>query len=257
MNIFCAYQNQQNSIFKGFAVFFLVGVWSFQLHAQKSCLDRFEKRKEMSLQYVQADVEGVNAQTSGSNIQWDFTDLNALDTITQQRLHLDSIAKAQFSEGEFMEVAEDKTFSVYKDVQGRIMKLGVQNEAMNIRIEYPDPLMVGRCPMKFNDKISKNFTSSYSVGNQSFTGEGEVVLEADGTGTLFLPGKTYRNVLRIKMEETVTDYINKHDEENHIQKTTYLWFDDEHKNPLLKITEVRDAREKKKEIRYLLKEQLY
>jgi hypothetical protein len=101
--------------------------------------------------------------------------------------------------------------------------------------KYPNNVLTGVKPITFNTTRSDTFTRNYSFGSTPMTSGGTVKFIADAYGTLKLPGKTFSNVLRVKMEMVQNDSGMNGSQQMKIEtlRTYYAWYNTANNLPLM------------------------
>lgn len=220
---------------------------SISFAQRKYGYDHFSKKGE-KLIYSTFDAEDVVPGSSGRSVKWDFSTLQILPKEIVQKKHKpDSLAKAEFPEINVMEITADSAFTALKEEYGRVYKLGYIDKKNNIKIKYPEPLLISRFPISYTDVVSRGFSMIFEMKDRKFEGKGEVKIEADGYGTLLLPNKTYQNVLRLRIVQNQTNHIEKYDVDQKYSVVTYVWYEEDQKNPILILKKTQVGNKSKKE----------
>ena len=116
----------------------------------------------------------------------------------------------------------------------------------NTYIVYNEPFVKMQYPFSYNKSFNGNFSGTYNTTEKQLgTIEGTYAVEADGLGTLMLPGNmVYEKALRVKEVKSFDQTIN--DRTYNIETTTYRWYVNEHRFPILvlinSVTTYQDGR---------------
>lgn len=214
---------------------------------------------EIHLVYQKYQTDRVVPGRSGEQVTWDFTDLQkAKEQVEKYIKPADSLTKAEFPEANYMEryKGKDSVWTALKDEFGRRYRLGYLDKEAHLKITYPNPMLLMRFPVVYNDVVSKSYTSIFMKDFKTFTGEGRVKMEVDGYGSLLMPDKVYPNVLRVRINGKQTDMIEKYETSHASSSTTYMWFEENAKYPLLILDKKVSENKEYKEVLYLQKSEV-
>lgn len=237
--------------------FFIILLLLFLGHsvvAQKLYYNVMNYQIGTKAKFQNAVPDEVEAGDSGVNVVWNFSDLKDSTTVSAKITRPDSIGEAEFPEAKFIEKQEDGTFKAFMEEQGRTYLLGYLDKEADVKLHYTKPMLISRRPISYGDKIYKDYKSSFTYKNKTYTGEGEVSIESDGAGTLILPDDIYEDVIRIKVTKEQSSFIEKYDTSVQKETVSYFWFDEERQNPLMEISASKARGHTKKEVRYLKEE---
>jgi hypothetical protein len=173
----------------------------------------------------------------GSNITWDFSDLQFKNAFTgflkNSQLTENGLAFPQSN----TELAEFNSRFYFNVNESQIEQYGYSSADGRSRIFYTTPFIKMKYPFAYEDIFSGSFTGSYEYDNVP-TGSinGTYTVEADAFGTLILPGgKQFESTLRIK---TIKAYENVFSSSTQkVEIITYRWYNQTHRYPLLVLTE--------------------
>ncbi len=209
-----------------------------------------------TLVFQSCETDNVETGKSGKNIIWDFSNLkHTKDTITQWISTPHSINEANdYPQATLVEKYSDGSYVFLKTEENKTYLLGFIDEKSQVKINYPQPVLIAKRPFSYNETVTKPYTTSYTVNELSFSGKGTATIEADGFGTLILPNNTYENTLRIKITLKQSDVLKQYNSTTETTITTYAWFDQKHSSALLKMTETKSQYHSDKSIEYLLNE---
>lgn len=220
---------------------------SISFAQRKYGYDHFSK-KGRDLIYSSFDAEDVVPGPSGRSVRWDFSTIQFKSgEIIHKKRRPDSLAKAEFPDVNYVEITKDSAFTAFKEDYGRLYKLGYIDQKTGLKIKYPEPVLVSRFPISYTDMVSRAYTMTFEMKEQKFEGKGEVKIEADGYGTLLLPEKTYRNVLRLRIVQTQTNHIEKYDVNQKQSVVTYVWYEEDQQDPILILRKTQVGDKSRKE----------
>lgn len=229
-----------------FVLFFIF--FSLNIFAQREYEYGSVPKKGVRLVYESFDTDDVSPGPSGRSVIWNFTTIRRdSQKIIKKILRPDSLSKAEFPEANFIEIMGDSVFTAMKEEYGRVYRMGFFDKQKNIKVEYPKPLLISRFPISYTDVVSRDFEVIFNQKDKKFTGKGEVKIEADAYGKLRLPDTTYNNVMRLRIVQKQTDLIEKYDVKRKTNIITYVWFDENHKNPILILKRIQYGDKEKKE----------
>ena len=210
-----------------------------------------------TLIFQQAFADNVVVDKSGENQIWDFSKLEVIPskTTTIKITPPDSTPYYNlFPEANFVEKYSDGRYVYLLKNEHENQLVGTVSTENNLFIKYNNPMLFIKRPIKFQDTISDEYTTEYSVNGMDFKGKGTVTTIADAYGTLILPNNKYENVLRVKVEQVQTDTLKQYSSIIKTVTITYLWFDNKHTSALLKVNETKSDYYKEKTIEFLLSE---
>lgn len=207
------------------------------------------------LKLQDCDTTDVHPGNSGAKQTWDFSKLKLKqDTITEWMVAPESTPyKDKFTGANQVEKYSNGSY-VYVDKQnGQSYLMGYASPYM--MVSYPKPVLFAKRPLSYKSKFSDSFTNKFSLSGMDFSGGGTATIEADGYGTLILPNKIYKHVLRVKITQIQTDTIKQYGSATTMRIVTYAWFDGEHASALLKISATKSQGFTTEEVEYLLSEE--
>jgi hypothetical protein len=172
---------------------------------------------------------GLTAGAPGAGKQWDFSTLRANGTFANTAYARENTSSFNAN---LLEIRPD----------GKKVHLQ-QNNSLTLINGIEDPV-TQTSTYYYNYKISQRPISYQTVYNDTFrmvvptvaTGTGYLVENGDAYGTLVLPNGTYNNVLRVRRSQLETDTVNA--AVNSSTAISYLWFDNTHHAPLLRMDSV-------------------
>lgn len=179
----------------------------------------------------------VEPGQSGANVTWDFSALKFEKPFTgfvknsqlsgnQGLFPKANTELAEFDSRFYFDVNENQT-----DQYGYISADGKTKEI------YSVPFVKMKYPFNYGDAYSGVFNGVYeSSDNLNGDISGTYSVEADAYGSLLLPGNVkYENVLRIKTTKTYTMIFSNSSQD--ILVSTFRWYNNVYKYPLLVLTE--------------------
>jgi hypothetical protein len=119
----------------------------------------------------------------------------------------------------------------------QIEEWGGSTEDGRIQSKYFIPSIKMKYPFSYGQSFSGTFSGN-TIVDRVISGDisGDYSVEADAYGTLILPGNHYfENTLRVKSEKNYTSNIGR--KEQQVSVTTFRWYDQAHRYPLLVLTE--------------------
>ena len=238
---------QKYFLFLSCFLFFFQSFGQFKYRYEQSGV-----KEEIKLTYQKIDIEDVIPGSSGKDITWDFSTIKKENEFVIRKItRPDSLAKAEFPEANYIEIHGDSIFTALEEEYGRTYKLGYYDKPAQLKIQYPKPKLMSRFPISYLDVVSRDYTTFFSLKEQSFSGEGNVKMEADGYGKLRLPDTIYEKSIRLRVTQKQTDFIEKYDKTQKSSSTTFMWFTEEGKYPVLILRKISSGKEEQKEGLYL------
>ncbi len=183
---------------------------------------------------------------SGKNVAWDFRSLKLnQDFVGTLDNPIHSIGESIFPKSN-TRLEEFGNSFFFLTTKKSIEQHGYITASGNTYIVYNEPFVKMRYPFSYNKSFNGNFSGTYNTPQKQLgTIEGTYAVVADGQGTLMLPGNmVYENALRVKEVKLFDQTIN--DRSYSIQTTTYRWYVNEHRFPILvlinSVTTYQDGR---------------
>lgn len=228
------------------------GVLFSQIKAESA--ENFAVGDTLIFQSCKAD--NVSSGNSGENQVWDFSTLTKeSETITEYMLSPTTTMYAdKFPNATIVEEYSDGKLVFLDNRQNESKLVGFVSLKDSIFMEYPDPILLMKRPLKYKDEFTDDFTVHFTVRNLNFQGSGNVKIKADAFGKLILPNQTYENVLRVKMVQNQNDELIEYHNKSNTETVSYFWFNETNKSALLKITETKSDYFSNKTVEYLIEE---
>lgn len=161
--------------------------------------------------YTNIDTTGLKSGNTGANVSWDFSGIKKLtgpdDVINFEIVAPSSGFQSQFFTAATYAYKQDSAYSYYKVVGSEVQRLGTgfaegHELLTNLQTNY-------KFPFTYQDNFSDDFAGSMLVNvdgtDYELTRTGSIKCTADGYGTIILPTGTFSNVLRLKVEQNITD----------------------------------------------------
>jgi len=184
---------------------------------------------EFSFDFVEAD--GFDPGASGADVTWDFADITLDGTSNNYTF----VTPASTGHGDLFpgsNVAAEQgggNFVYYKINASEWSLYGVYTVASTLA--YSDPETYFSFPMTYGSTFSDDLHCEYFAGVETIR-DGSVTVEADGYGTLKLPGGNYDNVLRVVLHEVYSDEFTGIPFPSEYDFTHYYWLKEGTKGPL-------------------------
>ncbi len=179
----------------------------------------------------------VDPGSAGTNQFWDFSGLEEASDLVSHMLDGGLATDIPETNTIIEEYGNKFCFTVEDNIVKQTGMITKQNTV----IKYDEPFVKMVFPFAYGDTYEGEFSGYYSNNNHVSELGGEYKLEADGYGTLILPGNVkIENVLRLKTTRTRSF--------GHCSSTTavtYRWYCDEVRYPLLSIITYQNGDESK------------
>jgi hypothetical protein len=179
---------------------------------------------------------GIQPGIAGPGVTWNFSNLPGTDTLTSKIMNPASTPNgSMFPLATYAIKSEDGSYSYIKrnyfTSSTVSVILGVADSTSGMTFSYSDPITLSSVPFTYGDSLTDN----YIMSMPNASGAGDVIIKADGYGTLQLPNFTYSNVLRIKSvyHEMDTIYAGPAYITTDIKGLKYEWYDNLHFSPLM------------------------
>lgn len=210
------------------------------------------------LKFQECDATSIDPGFTGPKQTWDFSSLKPIHSIiTEEMVKPEKTPYAsKFPTANLVEKYSDGRYVFVNKTDKLSYLVGFVSSVNSMSISYPKPVAFAKRPVSFGGTNSFPYTDVYNVNGSDFNGTGMVTIAADGYGTLILPGgKKYKKVLRIKITQKQKDYSAQYKSTTVLTIVTYVWFDEEHKSALLKISTTTSPSYNTKNVEYLLSEE--
>jgi len=210
---------------------FVLVYFSYQVSAQFTLTsDDIATPWESYKAILLTDTIDIPSGDTGSNVTWDFSDL----TVSTDSLDIKFLVpsgtnyNSQFNNSDQVEMTGKNSYRFYSLSTSDYVMDGLVNDS-NIVIPYSDPEIIYQFPMSFGSEFTDDFKANFII--QSLN-------TYRSYGTLYLPNDTLTNVLRIKFHQVHKDssYVFATPYEIKYDFTTYAWYSENYKYPVLKMT---------------------
>jgi len=192
--------------------------------------------------YFNADTTAFDPGTGGANHTWTFTGL-VINNNLQTQNYIDPATTPYASSFPAATYALEQggTYVYYKS-----NTLGTFTEGIvstTVTLPYPDDEKMFVYPFTYTNTFSDYFSGADTVAGVNYKRYGQITTTGDGWGKLIINGRTYNNVLRVKIVQVIHDFqINISTEDTIVSTRTetlnYHWYRQNSKNPLLNYTQV-------------------
>jgi hypothetical protein len=154
-----------------------------------------------------SDGQGILPGAAGSNVTWDFSNLNLTGSnFSITYLDPSSTGNANlFPEANLAKYYSANQIEYYNKTSDSLYFYGDATTGVGLRY-YHNPRLNIKAPFNFGESFSDDFASNFVNGSGfSVTRTGTVQSTLDGYGTLILPNITIPNCIRIKIARYVHD----------------------------------------------------
>lgn len=183
--------------------------------------------------YYTADSNAVNLDgVTGASVTWDYSNLwmyagaTQLDTVKNAS---DSPDYSHFPSADYHDDLAGGISHYYSNFADSVVSYGFVFDAQgnNVKVKHDiDPLKILNLPMNLNDTFTDSTYGHADISGAVSDTEGDIVVIADGTGTLNLGSSTFSNTIRIKMIETIESTITvPFPTSGTVTRTTYTYYD--------------------------------
>ena len=189
------------------------------------------------------DSEGISPGPSGANQTWDFSSIPGDGSAVVNAVDPSSTPDGSLFGNANLALIADTNTAYYRGSVTSFEMFGLISG--DNTVEYTDPDVHMVFPFTFGNSNLDNFAGTADVviptfGNVTTHRFGTTLIEADGYGTLMLPGGTFTDVLRVKLFSEQTDSLRLLFFDTLVETTisSYLWYQAGIHTPLLSMTEV-------------------
>lgn len=216
---------------------------NFSALAQIKVMNAEQYKLGSHIVYQPCSVSSFDTGVSGSNVVWDYSQLQLEGS--QTTIDIKRSSETRFASNlkyaDLVEIDSDSNF-VFFSQDDSISKLEyfVSIEG-DIKMSYPKAQVFMRRPMEYLSRHYSDYKATFSYGPYVFSGSGKSIIESDGYGNLILPNGEFKDVLRVKMIQSQQDTLLLNRTIHKSISTTYLWFDGISPEPLLKINQFKSS----------------
>lgn len=188
------------------------------------------------------DTTGVTEGQAGSNITWDFSSL----TPTGEQWSVIYVNPSEAPNNSLypdadIAVSYDGLAHTFYDTDGNsVYSLGVAYE--DFAMVYSNSEKVAEFPFTLSSTFVDSFKAVYEFGEGMVTrNSGRIKMIGDAFGTIVLPDGSTRAALRVKIDRESSDTLLVNGMPigiNTVRSTTYQWYSNESKYPVLGISYV-------------------
>jgi hypothetical protein len=179
--------------------------------------------------------DSVSPGKAGKNVKWNFSKLNTVGKEVKQVIE-SSGPVAGIKNYQMVEANSDSSYVYLNKSNDTLYFVAFYDQTRDFLITYDQGVPFMTYPFSYGQVIMKSgLTRSYTINKMLFNGTGFFKTSFDGTGELKLPGKTYKNVVRIKFEQEFVDVDNTYGSKSKVTTISYAWFDMNTKHSILKI----------------------
>lgn len=151
------------------------------------------------------DATDFNPGEDGAGVVWDFSDITITGPVTVFNNVNPAITPyaASFGLATLAVTPDNSSFAYFQVTGTQYNNLGVGSASTSFSYSNPETLFT--FPLTYNSTNDDTFAATFVTTGIGFNRSGDVSMQADGYGTLILPGGTFTNVLRVKVEEDYSD----------------------------------------------------
>jgi hypothetical protein len=188
------------------------------------------------------DTTGVTEGPSGSNISWNFSNLVATgEQWNIQYVDPSTAPNSMLYSNADLAVSYDGLAHTFYDTDGNsVHSLGVAYE--DFAMVYSNNEKVAEFPFTLSSSFVDSFYAVYQVGeNLEVRNFGRIKMIGDAFGTIVLPNGSTSAALRVKLDREAKDTLVINGIPigiNSYRSTTYQWYTNESKYPVLGISYV-------------------
>lgn len=183
-----------------------------------------------------------NPGTSGKGVEWDFSALPQKGAFQGETLQ-PAVAGREQAFGSANSVLLEDGLEAFLESSSRQVKVvGMRVQEVKMERTFQKPYVKMRYPFAYGDRYHSTGRAKESYGgNYAFDVNFDVTIDADGLGTLILPGTTLRNVLRVVTYQSV-NYQRDAKELSATRIETYRWYVNSHRYPVLSLIYERNSK---------------
>lgn len=184
-----------------------------------------------------ADTTGVVIGTSGANQIWNYTSIVVQPTTAVTSTYVATNSAPNFTAfpgATISQTSGNGDYTLWGYTPTQAVLYGFSNSTLTA--VYSNPEILYSMPFTFGSLNSDTYGGTFTIGVNSIVRTGNVTTTGEGYGTLNLPnGKTYTNVLKIKLTQTVTDIVAALSYTNTNVTNSYIYINASSKNSILTV----------------------
>jgi len=142
------------------------------------------------------EISSVEPGLTGENAVWDFSSVRFTGNTAFRGVRVDTVPGYE----ERVLILTEEGFdniSVMQD--GVLLEKGYRHTTRRMVMDYSDPIVKMQYPFAYGQRYSDAFAGVATYNGASRTEvDGSYTISADGSGTLILPDRILRNVLRVR-----------------------------------------------------------
>jgi hypothetical protein len=182
------------------------------------------------IEFKNANTDGIQPGPAGANQSWDFSMLTPNGNDDPPLTFKDPSQTNSFShfpEATLVleEISEGNVnLSFYKANASEFTLLGIvgaEDNPNELIVVYDDTSRVLTFPFGYGDRVEDTFSAQYTSQGVAISRTGFTISEADGYGSLNIPGASFSNTLRFKTVQDITDTFA--GISTHTITTSYSW----------------------------------
>jgi hypothetical protein len=217
------------------AIYAILAVLPFSAFAQPTIQKAMDYSVGMKVKMVNSDH--LAPGPAGANQTWDMSGLNSNDTTSFE--YLAPTSSTPFPGTTIVEKSSDTTYQYYNKTNGGMYQVGMADSSTQgggTQMKFPNSMLIVKNQLTFGLTATDTFTSITNFSGFNMTGKGTVTMHVDGYGTLKVPGKTYNNVIRVRVERIEKDTIPPPIGMSiNVKMVSYMWFDTASAAPLCRV----------------------
>lgn len=181
----------------------------------------------------------VSPGSGGENQLWDFSNLEEVkDFEGYVRSSYEVDVENVFPESN-VALNEFGNKFYFKLNEESLEQYGMTSSSGTVSIEYDRPYVKMKYPFAYGNSFSGTYGGTYKSSSLEVSLDGSYEVEADGYGKLILPnGVEVDNTLRVV---TKRSYTRNFTNPNEIEITTYRWYNETERFPLLVLTTIKST----------------
>lgn len=180
---------------------------------------------------TQTDNPGV----AGKGVVWDFSALPQYGAFQGETIEPSTAnPEPAFASANSL-LVEDDLEAFLKSNSRQLKVVGMRVQTANMVRTFEKPYVKMRYPFAYGDRYRSTgkATDTYS-GRYAYNVDFDITIDADGLGTLILPGTTLKNVLRVVTYQEIS-YVRDGNALSTSHVETYRWYVNSHRYPVLSL----------------------
>lgn len=197
-------------------------IFSSLIHAQTLTFENNAPQLGDSF-VIHKSVVFVDQGPSGEGVIWDLTSLESAETTTHIMVDPSTQANSSFFDGTSLVGVHGQNQDFIKASEAGMERIGTIDPEYEYSLNLSEnPAILMAYPFSYGSTVTDSFSGVVNSQGTVYNQIGNITITADGTGTIQMPYGDVENVLRVKVVEEITNFLDSG--EITVVGTVYSWF---------------------------------